>query len=412
MIINILKHNNWLYLLFLFIPILNVYSFGVGNIALIALLIVSLYGITSGKVFNKKYKLFWLLGFLFIFHEVIFYILYNVPKTSGTWFNRIVEETLFITSIATFVNVFNLNRLYKWWKLIGVLFMIGLFYHSIEYYVFNHNVDMIKIAFLPLSENKVFEKILTIDYTRPRSFFTEPSHYASFMLPLLFLNLLYKDYKYGAINVVSLLLSTSSLGIVTGAFFLIAMSLKQTSYKRKLSLMLFLIIGYFCFLNLDIFQYARDKIASSNGGDDSSSLRLFFTASVWAELPIDLKILGIPNSSIGEFLLQNSKYIPNQLIWVLQDESNQINYASSIWFVAVKSGFIVWIVYLLFYIQNIKKSWDSPILYYALMIFVATFIQSCFLNSIFMSQIVLMLVLLNNKKDIDEKYYSNNIIRK
>lgn len=337
--------------------------------------------------------------------------MYNVPNTSGTWFNRIVEELLFVISIATFVNVFDLGKLYKWWRLVGVLFMIGLFYHSIEYYVFNHNVDMIKLPFLPLSDNKVFEKILTVDYTRPRSFFTEPSHFASFMLPLLFLNLLYKDYKYGAINMVFLLLSTSSLGIVTGAFFLIVMSFKHTSFKIKLLLIIFLIIGCFCFLNMDIFQYARDKIATSNGGDESSSLRLFFTASVWAELPIDLKILGIPNFSIGDFLLQNSKYIPNQLVWVLQDESS-INYASSFWFVAVKFGFVVWIVYLFFYIRNIQKSWSSPILYYALMIFVATFIQSCFLNSIFMSQIVLMLVLLNNKKYIDEKYNCNNVIRK
>lgn len=410
MITNILKDNIWLYLLFLFIPILNVYSFGVGNIALIALLVVAIYGLISGNVF-KKQKFFLFLGFLVIFHETIFYVMYNVPKTSGTWFNRIVEELLFVISIATFVNVFDLDKLYKWWRLVGVLFMIGLFYHSIEYYVFNHNVDMIKLPFLPLSDNKVFEKILTVDYTRPRSFFTEPSHYASFMLPLLFLNLLYKDYKYGAINMVFLLLSTSSLGIVSGVFFLIVMSFKHTSFKIKLLLIIFLIIGYFCFLNMDIFQYARDKIATSNGGDESSSLRLFFTASVWAELPVDLKILGIPNFSIGDFLLQNSKYIPNQLVWVLQDESS-INYASSIWFVAVKFGLVVWIVYLFFYIRNIQKSWSSPILYYALMIFVATFIQSCFLNSIFMSQIVLMLVLLNNKKYIDEKYNCNNVIRK
>ena len=410
MITNILKDNIWLYLLFLFIPILNVYSFGVGNIALIALLVVAIYGLISGNVF-KKQKLFLFLGFLVIFHETIFYVMYNVPKTSGTWFNRIVEELLFVISIATFVNVFDLGKLYKWWRLVGVLFMIGLFYHSIEYYVFNHNVDMIKLPFLPLSDNKVFEKILTVDYTRPRSFFTEPSHYASFMLPLLFLNLLYKDYKYGAINMVFLLLSTSSLGIVSGVFFLIVMSFKHTSFKIKLLLIIFLIIGYLCFLNMDIFQYARDKIATSNGGDESSSLRLFFTASVWAELPVDLKILGIPNFSIGDFLLQNSKYIPNELVWVLQDESS-INYASSIWFVAVKFGLVVWIVYLFFYIRNIQKSWSSPILYYALMIFVATFIQSCFLNSIFMSQIVLMLVLLNNKKYIDEKYNCNNVIRK
>lgn len=410
MITNIFKDNIWLYLLFLFIPILNVYSFGVGNIALIALLLVAIYGLISGSVF-KKQKLFLFLGFFVIVHEAIFYVMYNVPKTSGPWFNRIVEELLFVMSIATFVNVFDLDKLYKWWRIIGVLFMIGLFYHSIEYYVFNHYVDMIKLPFLPLSDNKVFEKILTIDYTRPRSFFTEPSHYASFMLPLLFLNLLYKDYRYGAINMVFLLLSTSSLGIVTGAFLLIVMSFKHTSFKIKLLLIIFLIVRYFCFLNLDIFQFARDKIASSNGGDESSSLRIFFTASVWAELPIDLKMLGIPSYSIGDFLQHNSKYIPNQLVWVLQDESS-INYASSIWFVAVKFGLIVWGVYLFFYIRNIKKSWSSPILYYALMIFVATFIQSCFLNSIFMSQIVLMLVLLNNKKDIDEKYNCNNFIRK
>ena len=410
MITNIFKDNIWLYLLFLFIPILNVYSFGVGNIALIALLLVAIYGLISGSVF-KKQKLFLFLGFFVIVHEAIFYVMYNVPKTSGPWFNRIVEELLFVMSIATFVNVFDLDKLYKWWRIIGVLFMIGLFYHSIEYYVFNHYVDMIKLPFLPLSDNKVFEKILTIDYTRPRSFFTEPSHYASFMLPLLFLNLLYKDYRYGAINMVFLLLSTSSLGIVTGAFLLIVMSFKHTSFKIKLLLIIFLIVGYFCFLNLDIFQFARDKIASSNGGDESSSLRIFFTASVWAELPIDLKMLGIPSYSIGDYLQHNSKYIPNQLVWVLQDESS-INYASSIWFVAVKFGLIVWGVYLFFYIRNIKKSWSSPILYYALMIFVATFIQSCFLNSIFMSQIVLMLVLLNNKKDIDEKYNCNNFIRK
>lgn len=410
MVNKILNNNNWLYLLFLFIPILNVYSFGVGNLALIMLLLVSLYGLKSGKAYCSQ-KTFLLLGFLVILHEVIFYILYNEPKTSDSWFNRILEEILFVLTIVTFVNSFNLDRLYRWWKCIGIIFMAGLLYHSIEFYIFNHYVDMIKIPFLPLSTNKVFEKILTIDYTRPRSFFTEPSHYASFMLPLLFLNLLYKEYKYGAVNIIMLLLSTSSLGILTSAFFLITMSLKKTSLKNKILLFILIVAGYYCFLNLDIFQFAREKIATSNGGDESSSLRLFFTANVWMELPVKLKLLGIPNFSIGDFLLQNSKYIPNQLLWVLQDESS-INYASSIWFVAVKFGFIIWLVYLFFYIHNIKKSFHSPIVIYSIMIFVNTFIQSCFLNSIFMSQIVLMLVLINFKKEINEKYYCNNFLRK
>lgn len=71
MITNIFKDNIWLYLLFLFIPILNVYSFGVGNIALIALLLVAIYGLISGSVF-KKQKLFLFLGFLSLFMRLFF----------------------------------------------------------------------------------------------------------------------------------------------------------------------------------------------------------------------------------------------------------------------------------------------------------------------------------------------------
>ena len=70
MITNILKDNIWLYLLFLLIPILNVYSFGVGNIALIALLLVAIYGLISGNVF-KKQKLF-LLSSLLSMEKVYF----------------------------------------------------------------------------------------------------------------------------------------------------------------------------------------------------------------------------------------------------------------------------------------------------------------------------------------------------
>ena len=200
------RRDSWLYILFLLIPILNIYTFGIANLALLCNVVVATYGIIKGIAF-KKNKFFIFLASIVILHEFIFYCLYKDHNTSS-WMNSIIGMIIFTLAINTFAYKLELKELYKWWKIIGIFFMIGLLYHSIQYYIFNLNTDIIKIPLLPITSHDAFEKILTIEYTRPRSFFTEPSHYTSYMLPLLFLNFLFKDNIYAYLNIISIFLST------------------------------------------------------------------------------------------------------------------------------------------------------------------------------------------------------------
>ena len=347
---------------------------------------------------------------IFIILHEIFLCLLPSSHVSMNWINNIVGMIFMTISINVLSKKINILSLYKYWKLIGLIVMIGMLYQSIEVYMLHNTVSFIKIPLLPLSSKDVYDKILLGNSFRPVSFFTEPSHYCSFMLPLLFLNLLFKDKIYTLFNLLCIFLSASSLGIIMAVFFLISFSLKGNSIKYRIGLILFLLLCCFAYFYLSAFEIAREKMANV-GEDESSSLRLFFGAQVWYSLPFDIKVLGIMYSNIAEFLTYNSKYIPPYLMWIINDDSS-LSYQSSFWLIAIKFGFIGLFLYfgLFFNFKSLVKNF--PLTIYVLYIATAPFYQSCFMNTIFITQMVLMFVLIKNKEFIYEKLHYNDFICK
>lgn len=403
-------NTTFLSILFLITPILDIYSFGVANLSFFSLGIVCLYGFLHG-VRVKETKTFVICVLLILLHEIILFLRLGGLSTG---LNTLIGMAIFAYAIVVFSSELDINRLYKVWKIVGAIFMIGLLFQCLNYYVLGREVEMLKIPFLPLTKNDQYTDILFELRSRPSSFFTEASHYASFMLPLLFLNFQKRDFLYAAANLTLIVLSTSSMGILLGFGFLAYFTLKSSHLYTKISLGVIAILFIYLFITSDLFEFARNKIlVSGQMTDESSSLRLLFSLEVWRALPFSTKLLGIDAYSLGDFLQHNSNYIPDYLSWVLKDDSS-ITYASSFWYVAIKYGLVIWAVYIFMYFELMKKSFKSPFFIYALAIFLSAFIQSCWLNQIFLTQIIPIFLFIKATKysNNEKRLYCNNIVRK
>ena len=101
------------------------------------------------------------------------------------------------------------DRLFKVWKIAGVIYALGLLIQVIQIYFLGQRIAPISI--IPGYELRTEGNIAQL---RPSSFFAEPASFVIAMLPLEFLSIKRKDYKWAVFTTISILLSASTVGII------------------------------------------------------------------------------------------------------------------------------------------------------------------------------------------------------
>lgn len=351
-----------------FLPIFIVfaqYSILIGySIGLLMFLILSIYTFIKYKsiTINK-----WVIIFI-----VTCILIQLIIHRNSTGIN-----TFFIALISILVlsGKIDENKLFKYFKIFGSIAIIGMLYHSILTYVFGMHTSPIRI--LPqIGGNS------TVDWfepsLRPTSFFTEPQGYASYMMPFLFISLKKSELKWAIPITVSVLLSTSSQGIIMmlilwGGYVMI----KIKDIKSRVSILSVMSLLIMVFLFTPIFEFSRKKLIET---EIDGNPRLSRGFDIFKELKQSEKIFGIGYGNVGDYVIK----INYRFEWGIGNESiTSLNYTSGMSGVMIQFGLVGLIVLLaMFYNLWIKSSSFNRV--FLLMIFASFFSQNLLLNAWFL----------------------------
>lgn len=367
----------------IFIPLfclINQYEIAGLHLGLICVIaVVALYFI--------KYREFYLYKPLFIFFLFMivhdFFRMYITGFNTGIW----VERVLYLLILSSIYKKVDEENLFRVWKIIGIIVIAGIFYQSFQVYILGQSVSTINI--FPFLQSNSENYLL--GYDRPHSFFLEPAAYCTWILPLLCMCMKRKKHIWMVFISLSILLSTSSTGILmTGVIWLFYAFVSAGSdgkYFNSLMIVGVLIIGIGAFSNLSIFSTAFNKLTNISVTNTSNSVRLVLGFQLFWATPLIYKVLGIPYMNVENYMRSGKV--------VLRKYKLSLNLSYLGFVNAVGNCMLIYGVFgLLLYLKLYWKIWKESDLYskcYVLTCIISIFGQSVFWNSLFVTQFAVML---------------------
>lgn len=226
----------------------------------------------------------------------------------------------------------NFQSVYSLLSLVAIITTAFVFYQFINFYVFD-NIVYGTINFLKLNYEN-YTGNFSITFGRPNGFFMEPAHYSLYVLPIIYLSLVYRKFFRALLIYVGVVLSTSTTGILIGFLIFFAYFIKR---KNTRSIIYLLSTTSLFFLALVFFNdYFNENLFSKLSLDYlSNSVRVFKPYTYIKLLDMENFITGIGLNQLGNYI-----YVNNGLIID--------NYSNSYLFIFFSFGLIgltTWIIF-------------------------------------------------------------------
>lgn len=367
----------------IFIPIfyiLNQYKVGNVSLGLIAMLFVILWTIFKTHRLCVPSPLLVLFGFMLL-HDFI--KVFIVSPNIFTW----IERSIYLLFLSLIIRNVDRDNLYKVWKFVGIVAVIGLFYQSYQVYILGQPVSMIKIIPFGTSESANYLH----EYMRPHSFFLEPAAYATWILPLLYMVMARGKIFFAMLISISVMLSTSSTGLIMVGIIWLYFSfinVNEKGHRRNgLILVSVFIIGIGAFTSLGIFDASLEKITNISLNNTSNSTRLILGFQLFAHAPMEYKIMGIPFDSVEAYLKSG---VVNLSIYGLSLSTSYLGFVNAIGNCLLMYGIFGAFFYLRLFYKYFLRA-DKSLKCYVLLCFLAILGQSVFWNSLFVTQMAVIL---------------------
>lgn len=298
-----------------------------------------------------------------------------------------IITTLLVFSFRTYVDIKYMLKVYT---LLGTICAIVLCLQAFKIYILN----------LPSPPIMLFEQfrdraLSSVDLTRPSSFFNEPQHYASFLLPLIYFKMIEKKYMLALFLSISIVFSGSSQGIIILLSCWIYFFIFIYTGKNKGVIIFTLAISIiFVFLiENGLVNFMFGKILKT---DFSTNIRIARGFGIWYGLPLKEKIIGIGNISVNEYILAKGY----SLFWyrdpaIYSDALDFISSFSANFIFYGLFGGIAFIVLLL----KLKTKIESQYIGLILIITISSFTQTLVFNSwyVFYFSLLLLLIKVSRK---------------
>ncbi len=240
-------------------------------------------------------------------------------------------------------NVVNKDRFYKFLCVIGVVCSL---FTIIQYVLYLRGTVLYGIITWLPSDYSVTDPAGggSISYGRPPSFFTEPAHFAIYILPVYTLSLFKRKFGLSLLFLMALILSTSSTGmmgaiIVTGVFII-------KSPKIPLIIKwIFVLIGILLFIQFlpDINESGVfEKVQFVNL---KSNIRVFGSLEYFKHYDAQELLFGVGLNRLSEYLM-------------LTASRNVTNYANALIFSFLSFGILggsIW-TYFIFTLHRLSRN--------------------------------------------------------
>jgi len=364
-------------LLFLLSPILRYYEIPKINVELTSfILLINFFILTfitiSRKInINNTLKIFLFFLLWSILVSFLSLVLYSFVDFSIEKFNNYIFSLFgIIIFIILLIYKSENTNIYKIYSVISSFLIFAIFVQFIAYYIFRLPLNL-KLPFLTLMDNYVtsFQSLTNVlsfgSIPRFSSFFSEPAHFAQYIVPFLIFELNNptrknrKNIFIGIVITFSVLISLSGNGIViivaTWMLFLFKGIFKGKNLKP--SNIIVLIFGVLIIVS-SIFYFSRyininELFYSSGGGISKADYRVYRGFFIFKELPIFNQIFGVGYRNAQFFIDRYSIYTP------FDNPGESVEYMNSIAQILVYFGFIGFSVYFIYFLKIYKKSPDN-----------------------------------------------------
>ena len=351
--------------LLLLYPILNTYawpgSIGVGREVLMALVVIFIIrllkkGQRPTKLAPKEFNVYcyyWLASAIL---SVIYIGISVIGALPG-----ILYSFLFML---LFFNEIDFEYLIRWYKLYAIVFVPFFFIQEIMYFSTGIRISGL-IPGIPLtvdSEGGSVSYMEQVIYgTRSSSVFSEPAHFAQWLLPLLAIELMYdknkKTYYYAAGIVVALLLLRSGnamlgLFVVLFSFFLFLSFEKKSKFRFTLivAFATVFVMGSTYFFNssagADVLSRQDELKISGSSVDRMGQVRLYRGYYVFENFDLWDQIVGVSDIPTLMTYIKTSKVSA-----LFMDNETYFNAIQSI---LIKTGYVGILLFFILCI-NISK---------------------------------------------------------
>lgn len=390
------RKNGILELLLALYPIFGQYVFGWLHLELFILLIIDMIALQRKAGLLKCPPLKWFSLFVLAHEFIVFFI---TGANNQTHLNNILSISIYIASVFIIAPAVDYRNYSKSLTIISIFCMIGLVYHFLLIQT-GHSVTPIQILPDPGSKSRLHE----VGY-RPVSFFWEPAGYILYMMLPLFISLIDKKFIFSAIIIFTVLLSTSTNGIVFAFIIIAGYTLTQKISKSlKIGMVIMgVFFAYFLF-NSSLFESGVEKI---NETEFEHTSRLYNGPTMVSNLPVEHLLLGIPRFNAYDYYTQTSYLGATQLI-----EKNEEVFLSAVYLVIVKYGVISLAIYVWLLVYMGIKS--RRLLPYLLVIVVGMFSQTAMLNMGWTNAMIFMFCFIMydmNQQSIESKNRINKVLK-
>jgi len=315
---------------------------------------------------------------------------------------------IFITYLM-FFGCFHVNPYIRYFKVFALICLAVFFIQEVTYQTSGYRISGI-IDGLPLHSIEDTSLYLSIktEGERSSSIFSEPAHFAQFLLPLLAIEIFYDKSKfhwiYAVIVGIALLYLRSGnglLGLIPILLFVIPFFSKGKKPSKWLILILFsfiiMEIGYLYVnsqIGIDMAKRQEELATIYEDGSRSGFLRVWRGIYVFQDYNIFEKIFGCPSSAIQLTHIKNAG---------MEMEAGYELYFNMLQKIFLNTGFIGFLifVYICFHIWRNNTICGRAIL--------STMIVLSFISAIYMTSTMLTYMLLaENMKNSkwDNQYYN------
>ena len=273
-----------------------------------------------------------------------------------------------LKTLLAYLMFFGINdfcKLRKYYRIIALISIFFFYVQEISYLVIGYRISGI-ISFLPVSiADSIGLQEHLIESSRSSSFFSEPAHFAQFLLPLFCIELFAekKNFYYIIIVGITLLLTSSGnavwgLAVAGGVYLIYVMKGKSTSTKLKVALLIIpAILGVLYFyINTEMGQktMSRSETLSSDyinsrGASRSSYLRIYRGYYVYDKYGIAEKIIGNDNSEYFYYSARTSK-----AAFYFNDKND--TYINTFQSILIFTGLIGVIIFILLFVEIWKSA--------------------------------------------------------
>lgn len=260
-----------------------------------------------------------------------------------------------------FFDVIKLDSLLKYYKIVAIICISFFYIQEIFYYTIGYRISGL-MTFLPLSlgiedTSSYFEHLSIAE--RSSSFFSEPSHFAQFLLPLFALILLEKQkvsYRWAIIIFITLLLLQSGnamIGMLAIVLVYIRKIFSTSSARVKMGgfacCFLLLIVGYFYVTSI-MGERLLERQSQVSGEMEHSSgfIRVFRGYYVFEVGSLADQIFGTNSRSQVESRIQQSK-----VSYLFRDNDMYFNMVQS---VLIRTGYIGLLIFIVIIVTLWKRN--------------------------------------------------------